>query len=130
MGGLLWVGRAVNNKLLVALSAIGSQQASATESTNDTIHQLLDYCATYPDDGILYRSSDMILAAHSDASFANETRSRSRAGAHIFLSENDSIPRWNGPLLTIAQIMKYVVSSAAEAEMTALFLTAKEMVPL
>ena len=27
---LLWIGRAVNNKLLVALSAICSQQASAT----------------------------------------------------------------------------------------------------
>ena len=120
----------MNNKLLVALSAIGSQQASATESTNDDIHQLLDYCATCPDDGILYRSSYMILAAHSDAGFANETKSRSRAVAHIFLSENDSIPRWNGPLLTIAQIMRYVVLSAAEAEMTALFLMAKEMVPL
>ena len=34
----------------------------------------------------------------------------------------------SGPLLTIAQIMNYVVSSAAEAEMTALFQTAKEMV--
>ena len=120
----------MNNKLLVALSAIGSQQASATESTNNVIHQLLDYCATYPDNGIHYLSSDMILVAHSDAGFTNETNSRSRAGAHIFLSENDSIPRWNGRLLTIAQIMKYVVSSAAEAEMTALFLTAKEMVPL
>ena len=72
----------------------------------------------------------MTLAAHSDAGFANETKSRSRAGAHIFLSENDSIPRWNGTILTIAQIMRYVVSSAAEAETTALFLTAKEMVPL
>ena len=30
VGALLWIGRAVNNKLLVALSAIGSQQASAT----------------------------------------------------------------------------------------------------
>ena len=130
MGALLWIGRAVNNKLLVALSAIGSHQASATESTNYAIHQLLDYCATYPDDGILYRSSNMILSAHSDAGSANETKSRSQAGAHIFFSENDSIPRWNGPLLTIAQIMRYVVSSAAEAEMTALFLTAKEMAPL
>ena len=48
----------------------------------------------------------------------------------IFFSENESISRWNGPILKIAQIIKYVVSSAAEAEMTALFLTAKEMVPL
>ena len=71
----------------------------------------------------------MILAAHSDAGFANEKKPRSRAGAQFF-SENDSIPSCNGPLLTIAQIMRYVVSSAAEAETTALFLTAKEMVPL
>ena len=120
----------MNNKLLVALSAIGSQKASATESINDAIQQLLDYCATYPDNGILYQSSYMIPAAHSDAGFANGIKSRSQAVAHIFFSENDSIPRWNGPLLTIAQIMRYVVSSAAEAEMTALFLTANEMVPL
>ena len=72
----------------------------------------------------------MIISGHSDAGFNNKTRSRSRAGAHIFWSENESTPRWNGYIIKIAQIMKYVVSSAAEAEMTALFLTAKEMVPL
>ena len=51
-------------------------------------------------------------------------------GMDSFSDKNESIPRWNGLVLTLAQIMKYVVSSAAEAEMTALFLTAKEMVPL
>ena len=71
---LLWISHAVNKNLLVSLSAIGSQQASATEDTNKAIHQLLDYCATYPDDGILYQSSNMILAGHSDAGFNNETR--------------------------------------------------------
>ena len=126
----MWIGRAVNNKLLVALSVIGPQRVLAKLETNKAIHQLLGYCATYPDNGMFYRSSNMVLAAHSDAGVANKTKSRSRAGAHIFLSENDSIPRWNGPVLTIIQIMKYVVSSAAEAEMTALFLTSKEMVPL
>ena len=54
VGALLWIGRAVNNKLLVALSAIGSQQALATGDTNKAIHQILDYCATYPDNGVLY----------------------------------------------------------------------------
>ena len=39
VGALLWIGRAVNNKLLVALSAIGYQQASATEDTNKAIQQ-------------------------------------------------------------------------------------------
>ena len=37
VGALIYIGRAVNNKLLVALSAIGAQQAAATEETKDTI---------------------------------------------------------------------------------------------
>ena len=130
VGALLWIGWAMNSKLLVALSTIGSQQASATKATNWAIHQILDYCATYNDYGILYQASDMVLAGHADAGFKNETRERSRAGTHIVLSENESIPRWNGTVLTIAQIMKYVVSSAAEVEMTDIFLSIKEMVSL
>ena len=45
---LLYYARAVDNKLLVGLSAIGSQQASATHRTNEAIGNFLDYCATYP----------------------------------------------------------------------------------
>ena len=41
------MGRTVNNNLLVALSAIGYQQAAATEETSDAIEQLLDCVATY-----------------------------------------------------------------------------------
>ena len=67
----------------------------------------------------------MILAAHSDAGFNNESKAHSRAGAHIFLSENDSTPKWNGDILTIAQIIKFVMSSASEAELGALYITAK-----
>ena len=67
VGALLYVGRTVNKKLLVALSAIVSQQASATDNTASAIEQLLDYVATYPNDGILFRKSNMILAAHADA---------------------------------------------------------------
>ena len=72
----------------------------------------------------------MILSAHSDASFLTETGSRSRAGAHIYLSEDDPAPPPNGPVLSISQIMKYVMASAAEAKLGALYLTAREMIPL
>ena len=120
----------MDNKLLTALSAIGSQQTKATENTKKAVNMLLDYCATYPNDGITYRASDMILCGHSDAGFNNESGSRSRVGTHIFLSEEESFPRWNGPVLTLAQIMKYILLSAAEAKNAALFLTAKEMVSL
>ena len=72
----------------------------------------------------------MILAAHVDARFLNESIPRSRAGAHILLSENEPKPKLNGPVLTIAQIIKTVMSSAEEAEIVALYITAKKMIPL
>jgi hypothetical protein len=122
VGSLLYYARAVDNKLLVALSAIASRQAQATVATEQAVHLLLDYVATYPNDGIVYRVSDMILCAHANAGFLNETNARSRAGAHIFLSENDPFPRFNGAVLSIAQIIKFVMAAA-------LFITALEMIP-
>ena len=56
----------------------------------------------------------MILAAHADAGFLNESKSRSRAGAHIFLSENEPKPKLDVPVLTIAQTIKTVMASADE----------------
>ena len=130
VGSLLYYARAVDNKLLAALSAISARQAKATVNTEKAINQLLDYVATYPNDGITYRASSMVLAAHSDASFLTEPGSRSRAGAHIFLTDNDPIPRNNGPVMTISQIIKFVMASAAEAELGALYITARDMIPL
>ena len=53
-----------------------------------------------------------------------------RAGAHIFLSENEPKPKLNGPVLTIVQIIKTVMASALEAEMKGLYITAKKVIPL
>eukprot|EP00804_Cyclotella_cryptica_P018482 CCRYP_004306-RA/>CCRYP_004306-RA protein AED:0.44 eAED:0.45 QI:0/-1/0/1/-1/1/1/0/116 len=73
----------------------------------------------------------MILAAHrSDASYLSKTNARSRAGGHFFLSENDHYPNNNGAVLTIAQIIKAVMSSAAEAGLGALYINAREVIPL
>ena len=72
----------------------------------------------------------MQLAAHSDAGYLNEPNARSRASAHIYMSENMPIPYFNGAILTIANIMKYVMSSAAEAKLAYLFITAKKCVEL
>ena len=67
VGAPLYYGRTLHNKLLVALSKLGSTQAAATELTKTDLSQLLNYLSTYPDDGILYRSSAMILSARSGA---------------------------------------------------------------
>ena len=109
---------------MVCLSDIGLQQASANEKTAAAIDEILDHVATYPNDGITYWASDIILAYHSDSGFNNDSKARIRAGAHIFLSENYPMPKWNGPIFTIAHIIKFFMSSAAEAKLGALYITA------
>jgi hypothetical protein len=126
---LLYYAWAVNNKLLVVLSVIAARQAKATVATEQAVNLLLNYVAHYPNDGIVYCASDMILCAHADAGFLNKTNSCSRAGAHIYLSENDPFPRFNGAILSIAQIIKFVMASAAKSELAALLIMAREMFP-
>ena len=89
---LLYYALAVDNKLLVSLSAIILHQSTTTQRTNDAINQILDYCATYSANGILYRSRNMVLFAHSDAGFHNESKGHRIAGDHIFFSKNDACP--------------------------------------
>lgn len=52
IGSLLYYARAVDNKLQKTLSTIAASQAAATENTRAEINKLLNYCATYPNDGI------------------------------------------------------------------------------
>ena len=94
---------------------------------------LLDYCVTYPNDEITYRASGMTLClcGHSDAGLNNESESRSKAGAHVILSEGGSSPQCNVPVLIIAQIMKSFCHQLQRSRLLRyVFLTAKEMVSL
>ena len=72
----------------------------------------------------------MTLAAHSNASFLPEPGSCSQVGAHIFLSKDDPIPCTNGPILSISQTIKFVMASAAEAKLAAMYHMACKMIPL
>ncbi len=129
VGSLLYYARAVDNKLLVALSAITARQAKATIATEQAVEFLLNYVATYLNDGIVCQASNMIFCAHADAGFLNQTNSHSRAGAHIYLLEDDPFPQFNGAILSIAQVIKFVMALVAESELAALFITAREMIP-
>ena len=89
------------------------------------VKQLLYYAATHPDAILKYHASDMVLAGHSDASYLSETKSRSRAGGHFFMSNKTAFPPNNVAVLNIAKIFKAVMSSAAEAELGALFINCR-----
>ena len=128
-GTFLFYARAVDSTMLPALSAIASEQNAPTENTMKRVRQFLDYAASQEEAIITYSASDMVLAIHSDASYLSERNARSRAGGHHYLSNDSPSPPNNGAILNISQIIKNVMSSAAEAELGALFINAKTAVP-
>ena len=127
-GKFLWYGRAVDPTTLVPLSALAAQQSKPTENTMDKSQHFLDYMATQEPAVLTYQKSDMILAVHSDAGYLNEEAARSRAGGHHFLSEDVPLPPNNGAIQNVAEIIKAVMSSAAEAETGALYINARKAV--
>jgi hypothetical protein len=129
-GTLLYYARAVDSTILPALSSIATEQAAPTAKTMTNVKQLFDYVSTQEEAIITYKASDMILSIHSDAGYCNKKKARSQAGGHFYLSNNDPTPLNNRAILTVATIMKNVMSSAAEAELGALYLNAKETVYL
>ena len=129
-GVFLFMARAINGRLLPALSALASEQASPTEETMRKCKLFLDCMATEEEMILTYHASDMVLAVQSDASYCSETNSRSRVGGHFYMAGHEKIPVNNGAVLNISGILKHVVSSAAEAEIGGLFINVKAAIPI
>ena len=70
-GKFLYYGRAVDNTILVAISAIAARQANPTADTMAKTKQLLDYLASQEEAILTYSASNMVLAVHSDAGYLN-----------------------------------------------------------
>jgi hypothetical protein len=71
----------------------------------------------------------MIMNVHSDALYLSKSDTQSHACGHFFMgwSPNDGDPiKLNGAFFTLCTILRFVITSAAEAELGALFLNCKE----
>ena len=129
VGSILYYARAVDMTVLMALSSIASEQTKGTKRTLEKAYQVLDYLASHPDAVVRFRASDMVLNIHSDASYLSEPNARSRACGHFFMGTLpiDGTPiKLNGAFHTLCAILRFVVASAAEAELGALFLNCQE----
>ena len=129
VGSILYYARAVDMTVLMRLSTIASEQTKGKERTLEKAYQVLDYLATHPNAVVRFRASDMVMNIHSDSSYLSEPKARSRACGHFFMGSlpKDGDPiKLNGALHTLCSILRFVVASAAEAELGALFLNCQE----
>jgi hypothetical protein len=129
-GVFLFLARAVDSTMPTPLSAIASEQAASTENTMQTCLQFLEYAALQEDAIVTYRASNMKLAIHSNASYLSKPKARSRAGGHMFMAGMEEISINNEAVLNILQIIKAVMSLAAEAKLGVLFINAKMAVSI
>ena len=135
LGTLLYYARAVDPTLLVTVSSLATQQKDPTIKTMAAIDHLLDYCATHPNAITRFHPSDMVLHVESDASYLSEANSKSRSAGFHYLSDDPKgkdvpYPPINGPVLVSSKIIKETVSSAAEAELAALYHNGQDAYPL
>jgi hypothetical protein len=113
------------------LNDISTEQTTATEKTQTSAGQLLDYLATHPDTRIRFYASDIILHIHSDASYFSVSKARSRLGGLFYLGYNTpNGDKLNGSILNLASVIKNVVPSAAKSEVGACFQNAQTAAPL
>jgi hypothetical protein len=85
---ILYYARAVDPTVLMPLNDIATKQTMATEKTQVSKNQLLDYLETHPDATIRYHASDMILHIHSDAYCLSVSNARSRLGGFLCVDTN------------------------------------------
>jgi hypothetical protein len=130
-GSVFYYERAVYPIVLMPLNDIATEQTKATEKTQASTNQLLDYLATHPDATIHCHASDMILHIQSDASYLSVSNARSRLGGLFFCGNKPPLEdTLNGSILNVASVIKNVVSSAAESEVGSCFQNAQSGAPL
>ncbi len=93
------------------------------------IEQFLNYTSTNPNAVVTYHASNMVLTGHSNALYLSKSNAQSRARDHFFMSSNVELLPNNSVVSTVLQIIKAVMSSAAEAKVGALFINCHEAVP-
>ena len=133
VGTFLYYCKALDPTINTALNDIALTQANPTENTKKKCIRLMDYVATYPDAYIRYKASDMILNIDSDAAYLVLPKAKSRIAGFFQLTDNPRASHplpTNGPLLVECKTLKHVVTSAAEAETSALFHNAKTAIPI
>lgn len=107
-------------EIVTIVAKIASAQARPTAKQLKDVNHVIAYLAGHKNTALFYKPSDMQLSTESDASFASESKSKSRIGG-VFLIGGygpDGLPI-NSPIGVFSKIADCHPDSAAEAEYVA-----------
>lgn len=110
------------------LNSHASSQTKGTQKTIDVAMYFLNYGSTHPDAIICYHARHMIFHIQRNALYLSNSQAQSCDGGQHFLG-NKTNTRMNGPIPALAKMLCHVISSAAEAELAAIFHNAKRATP-
>ena len=132
MGSCLYYARAIDGSILPALNEISTIQAQPTMNTLRKCRRVLDYLHSHQHAYIRYRASDMQLQVDSDAAYLVLPKAKSRVAGYYHLTNASTNGKsfYNGPIHIECKALRHVVSSAAEAEVAALYHNAQQLLPI
>ena len=81
----MFYAKVIDFTILVSLGNFAASKTSGTIETEKEIHKLLNYCAKNPNSTLRYKAINMVLKAHSDASYLSESQARSKAGGFFYM---------------------------------------------
>ena len=96
------------------------------QRNNGESQTLLDFFASQKSAVLTYHKSRMVLVTHSDEGYLKGREAQSSTGRNHYPSENVDFPLNNSTILNLEEILKAVMSSAAEAKLSALYKNAKQ----
>jgi hypothetical protein len=118
-------------EIVTKVSKIASEQSRPTFKQLNDINHIIAYLAGRKNTALFFKPSNMQLYTESDASFASESKSKSRIGGVFLLGGygTDGLPI-NSPIGVFSKIADCHPDSAAEAEYVACHDVVKKGVPL
>ena len=120
LGGALFLCISVRVDIATAINIVACRQSHPTQLVLAAAIRILRYLKEYPNRGLTFKASDMIIKCHSDASYGSEPGFRSRSGGlYYFGNKNDDMI--NAPFQVLAAVQKTISASVMEAEYIALF---------
>ena len=116
-----------------ALNEISSEKSAPIEYTNNKASMIMYYLHAHPNVTLRYHASNMIIIFESDSTYLVLPKSCSRASAWYIISNNPAKHRKtmnNSPVHIMCNIIKNVMSSAAEAKTGGIFVATQCACPI